>query len=110
MTDLFRKFGAIKDIAVPIDKVTNRNKGFTFVTFENRADAEDAMDFCRNAVVEGRKLRCDWDVGAEKKDAGREVNRPPRRDFSPPPSLQQPAGGAPSSYGYRRSPSPYGRQ
>ena len=117
VTDLFRKFGAIKDIAVPIDKATNRNKGFTFVTFENRADAEDAMDYCRNAVVEGRKLRCDWDVGSEKKEAVREVNRPPRREFSPPPSLHPSnAGGPPSSYGgppppgygYRTSPGPYG--
>ena len=40
---------------------------FAFVSFEERADAEDAKAKYESYQVEGRTLRIDWDVGFERK-------------------------------------------
>jgi RNA recognition motif-containing protein len=40
--NMFGRFGRIDNVNVPIDRETRRNRGFVFVTFEERADAEDA--------------------------------------------------------------------
>jgi RNA recognition motif-containing protein len=44
-----------------------RTNRFAFVTFEEKADAEDAKAKYESYQVEGRTLRIDWDVGADKK-------------------------------------------
>jgi FUS-interacting serine-arginine-rich protein 1 len=38
----FEKFGAIKDVYLPTDGQSGRPRGFGFVTFEDKRDAEDA--------------------------------------------------------------------
>ena len=39
---LCEKFGVLKNLNLPIDKYTHRNKGFCFVEFE---DSRDALEF-----------------------------------------------------------------
>ncbi|KAJ3304765.1 hypothetical protein HDV03_002306 [Kappamyces sp. JEL0829] len=77
---MFDKCGKIGSVSIPIDRYTQRNKGFAFVTFEERADAEEAKAKFEGVAVEGRKLRIDWDVGREKKEA----LRPPRDSYGAP--------------------------
>ncbi|KAJ3190488.1 hypothetical protein HDU85_000787 [Gaertneriomyces sp. JEL0708] len=74
--DLFDRFGRLRSISVPYDRFTHRNKGFAFVTFEDRRDAEDAKQKYDGYMVEARPLKIDWDIGQEKKDAIKETRRP----------------------------------
>jgi RNA recognition motif-containing protein len=39
---MFEKCGKIASCSVPLDKITGRNKGFSFLAFEERAAAEEA--------------------------------------------------------------------
>lgn len=65
--DLFERFGTIVKITIPIDRYTTKNKGFAFVQFEHKRDAEDAYDRYYGSTIEGRKVRIDWDVGLPAK-------------------------------------------
>ncbi|KAI8879518.1 RNA-binding domain-containing protein [Backusella circina FSU 941] len=58
--DMFETFGRIKSITIPMDNVTSKNKGFAFIEFEDRRDAEDAFGKYDGFSVEGRRLRLDW--------------------------------------------------
>jgi len=46
IADMFEQYGRLKRITIPLDNRTHNNKGFAFVEFENRRDAEDAYDKC----------------------------------------------------------------
>lgn len=83
---MFEKCGKIASCSVPLDKFTQRNKGFAFLEFEARENAEEAKNMFAGYPVDGRKLRIDWDVGREKKEVVKQVYEP--RD----------------SYGYDRQP------
>ena len=54
----FLPFGDIKDVSVPVDQGTQKNRGFGFVTFQEADDAAAAMDNMHNAELYGRVLRC----------------------------------------------------
>jgi len=54
---LFGKFGKIGDIHIPKDGRTGDNKGFAFVRFVHKEDAEDAMDDINGRKFDGRELR-----------------------------------------------------
>lgn len=78
---MFERYGRLKSVTVPMDTVTNKNKGyakkrerkqksacdtnvwydsFAFIEFEDRRDAEDAFEKFDGFSVEGRRLRLDW--------------------------------------------------
>lgn len=65
-------------MSISIDPYTHKNKGYAFVEYEDRRDAEDAKEKYDGFVVSGRRLRLDWDVGVNKK---REVRGGGRREF-----------------------------
>ncbi|KAK6009953.1 hypothetical protein OSTOST_25088 [Ostertagia ostertagi] len=54
---MFDKYGEIGDIHIPRDKYTRQSKGFGFVRFYSRRDAEYAMDRTDGRWVEGREIR-----------------------------------------------------
>ncbi|KAG1471626.1 hypothetical protein G6F56_002016 [Rhizopus delemar] len=114
---MFERYGNLKSVTVPMDTVTNKNKGFAFVEFDQRHDAEDAFNKFDGFSVEGRRLRLDWDIGLSKKEQHR-----PRRSQNGSPSLDDRDRGMGDPYavppppppmesrGYRRdSPEPYRR-
>jgi len=53
----FQKFGTISDIFLPVDRNTNRPRGFGFVTFTTRKSAEEAITRMDQSEVDGRTLR-----------------------------------------------------
>jgi cold-inducible RNA-binding protein len=53
----FSQFGTVTDVFLPIEKATNRPRGFGFVTFSKRADAENAISKMDQAQVDGRTIR-----------------------------------------------------
>jgi len=67
IADMFEPYGRLKRITVPLDNRTHNNKGFAFIEFEDRRDAEDAYDKYKGCTLGGRAIRVDWDVGKEKK-------------------------------------------
>ncbi|KAI8340789.1 hypothetical protein BC941DRAFT_418185 [Chlamydoabsidia padenii] len=101
---MFDRYGKLVKITIPIDAVTTKNKGFAFVEFEERRDAQEAMDNFQGFSVEGRRLKLDWDIGLNKKDTRRapppsddygnsnnhtRTRSPPSSSSSPPPAMHR---------------------
>ena len=42
--EAFGKYGEVEDVFLPKDRETNKPRGFGFITFRERADAESACD------------------------------------------------------------------
>lgn len=77
---LMERFGPVRKITIPQERFARKNRGFCFVEFEERRDAEDAMQKYQNYAVEGRELRVDWDVGSERKFGSRPESDDRRAD------------------------------
>ncbi len=54
---VFRAYGDVGDVYIPRDARTNQSRGFAFVRFYERRDAEDAMDRVDGSVLDGREIR-----------------------------------------------------
>ena len=52
----FEKFGEVIEAKVITDRDTGRSRGFGFVTFEEVADADAAIDEMNGSVLDGRTL------------------------------------------------------
>ena len=53
----FEKYGDVGDVYIPRDRFTRESRGFAFVRFYDKRDAEDAMDYLDGALYDGRELR-----------------------------------------------------
>ncbi|XP_053194135.1 uncharacterized protein LOC128378592 [Scomber japonicus] len=54
---MFEMYGRVGDVHIPRDPYTKESKGFAFVRFHHKRDAEDAMDAMDGAMMDGRELR-----------------------------------------------------
>ncbi|KAJ3191293.1 tRNA methyltransferase 2 [Irineochytrium annulatum] len=62
------RFGPVEDVTLPMDRFTKKNKGFCFLQFRDRRDAEDFFEeMSKTGTINGRRLKVDWDIGKEKK-------------------------------------------
>jgi RNA recognition motif-containing protein len=59
LADAFSQFGAIVEAKVVTDRDTGRSRGFGFVTFEDEAAAQAALDGMNGRDLDGRTLRVD---------------------------------------------------
>ncbi|KUF77863.1 Serine/arginine-rich splicing factor 2 [Phytophthora nicotianae] len=57
LRDLFSKFGEIGDVYIPRARGSNESRGFAFVRFMEKRDAEDAIDGMEGQEFQGRDLR-----------------------------------------------------
>lgn len=57
LRDEFGQFGTVTDVFLPMDRNTQRPRGFGFVTFSNRDAAEKAISKMDQAQLDGRTLR-----------------------------------------------------
>ena len=73
---LFSQFGEITEATVISDKFSGRSKGFGFVTFAKKEDAEKAVAEMNEKEVEGRALKV-----SEAKPMDPDRPRPERRSF-----------------------------
>ncbi|MDO8623584.1 MAG: RNA-binding protein [archaeon] len=73
---LFSKFGEITEATVISDKFSGRSKGFGFVTFAKKEDAEKAVAEMNEKDVEGRALKV-----SEAKPMDPDRPRPERHSF-----------------------------
>lgn len=53
----FGQFGAVTDVFLPMDRATNRPRGFGFVTLATRDAAEKAISKMDQAQLDGRTIR-----------------------------------------------------
>ncbi len=56
MRQMFETFGELLEVTVIKDRMTGRSKGFGFVTFKNKEDAEKAIKEMHEKEVDGRKM------------------------------------------------------
>lgn len=77
LKELFSQFGEITEATVIADKFSGRSKGFGFVTFAKKEDAEKAIAEMSEKEVEGRALKV-----SEAKPVDPDRPRPPRRNFN----------------------------
>ncbi|EAW89442.1 splicing factor, arginine/serine-rich 2, isoform CRA_c [Homo sapiens] len=48
---VFEKYGRVGDVYIPRDRYTKESRGFAFVRFHDKRDAEDAMDAMDGAPI-----------------------------------------------------------
>jgi len=60
---LFDKFGDVGDVFLPTERETGRSRGFAFVRYYDKRDAEDAMESLNGRTYDGRDLRISVDEG-----------------------------------------------
>ncbi len=58
---IFSKYGEIKWLRLVRDVVTGHSKGYAFVSYKNRSDADRAFDNCSRLVVDERELIVDYE-------------------------------------------------
>ena len=69
----FVPFGEILEVNLPVDGASGKHRGFAFVQFDERGDAEDAIDNMHGAELFDRTLR----VNVAKPDtAAKSSHRP----------------------------------
>ena len=54
---IFERYGEVGDIYIPRDRFTKESRGFSFVRYLDKRDAEDAMDKMDGYVLDGREMR-----------------------------------------------------
>ncbi|KAH8067704.1 hypothetical protein JL721_7257 [Aureococcus anophagefferens] len=77
---IFERFGAIKEVFMPLHPEFGRSRGFCFVTFAEEADAATAIEKMDGGDHEGRQLRVSRPEvrGKERQERG-----PPRTTAAP---------------------------
>merc|ERR1712142_1367904 len=65
---LFEKYGDVGDVYIPLERGSGRSRGFAFVRYYDKRDAEDAMDALNGRTYDGRDLRITIDPGRPSVD------------------------------------------
>ena len=58
----FKRFGTILDLTVPLNPSSNQNRGFAFVEYATRAEANEAITAMNGAKYKGRNLTVEFSV------------------------------------------------
>lgn len=53
---LFAEAGAIVSVTIPMDRATERPRGFAFVEFASPAEAQKGIQLCNGKMVGGREI------------------------------------------------------
>ncbi len=69
----FLPFGEIKDVQIPLDMATQKNKGFGFVEFEEEGDAKEAIENMADSELFGRTIRVNASRALRSNKAGKAV-------------------------------------
>ncbi|HEY5813431.1 MAG TPA: RNA-binding protein [Terrimicrobiaceae bacterium] len=73
LEELFTQFGTVTEAMLVMDKMTQRPRGFGFVTMGSNDEAQKAIEALNGKNVDGRNLIVN--------EARPREERPPRRDF-----------------------------
>jgi RNA recognition motif-containing protein len=56
LNELFSEFGGVESARIITDKYSGRSKGFGFVTMEDKAEAQEAIDSLNGKNIKNRQL------------------------------------------------------
>lgn len=102
----FSHFGEVGDIFIPRDRMTGDSRGFAFVRFRQKGDAERAMEGLNGKEIDGRAIRIEFaKYGRPEGNTAlppKPRSPPPRRSHSPRRSRSRSRSRSPR----RRAPSP----
>lgn len=56
LEELFSEYGDVSDVFIPLDRSTNRPRGFAFVTIDDKASAEAAIEALNGFELQGRAI------------------------------------------------------
>jgi RNA recognition motif-containing protein len=56
LRELFGKAGNIRAVTIPMDRTTERPRGFAFVEMESPAEAQRAITLCNGQMLGGRQI------------------------------------------------------
>ena len=85
----FSAIGPLSYIYLPIDRDSGKPRGFAFVEFTDRAQAEEAIRKFNNQLFMGRPLA----VNEAREREDRPQGSPPSRPYTPSRELSEPGGG-----------------
>ncbi|GBD53812.1 RNA-binding protein [Microcystis aeruginosa NIES-298] len=57
LTDVFKEYGNVQRVHIPVDKETGRKRGFAFVEMENKAQETTAIEALDGAEWMGRSIK-----------------------------------------------------
>ena len=57
LTDVFKEYGNVQWVHIPVDKETGRKRGFAFVEMENKAQETTAIEALDGAEWMGRSIK-----------------------------------------------------
>lgn len=114
---VFERCGEVGDIYIPRDRHTRESRGFAFVRFYDKRDAQDALDAMDGRMLDGRELRVQMarygrptspargggGGGGRRYGGGRDRGRSRDRHRRRSRSLDRPRGGVRRSYSRSRS-------
>ncbi|KAI3867336.1 hypothetical protein MKW98_001770 [Papaver atlanticum] len=60
LLELFRRFGAVSRVYIPVDRRTGMSRGFAFVNFVNKEDAERAINVLNGYGYDNLILGVQW--------------------------------------------------
>ncbi|KAL2245131.1 UNVERIFIED_CONTAM: Serine/arginine-rich splicing factor SR45 [Sesamum indicum] len=69
LKEIFGNFGEVVNVRLAIDHVVNLPKGFAYVEFKSRADAEKAQLYMDGAQIDGKVVRAKFTLPERKKVA-----------------------------------------
>lgn len=84
LADFFSKYGKVEVVNIVMDRMTNRPKGFCFITFENDEQANKAL-VANGVELDGRALRVNIAIDKpreERKSFNNRSDRPATSDRS----------------------------
>ncbi|KAJ2362690.1 hypothetical protein H4S01_004661 [Coemansia sp. RSA 2610] len=74
LRDAFEKYGKIKDVYIPLDYYTKDSRGFGYVEFYEREDAEAAYDRRRDILIRRKPATIEFARGQRKTSREMRVN------------------------------------
>jgi heterogeneous nuclear ribonucleoprotein G len=90
---VFGKYGRIVEVLLMKDRVTNKIRGFAFVSFESLADAKDTARDMNEKSLDGKAIKMEQ-ATKPSFESGRHRLPPPPRSRGPPRGLQGGRGGS----------------
>ena len=70
LRQLFSKAGTIRAVTIPMDRATERPRGFAFVEMDSPAEAQKAITMCNGQMLGGRQINVNEARPPEARGAG----------------------------------------
>jgi len=102
LKDLFEVHGEIASVAIVLDRMSGRSRGFGFVEFASESDAQKAIEAMHGSEVDGRTLTVN-EARARTEGNRRGPSGGGFRDAGPPVDSYPPRSGGGSRGGRHRN-------